>query len=292
MIRLLTLFLLTSLITLTSCSQNETIHSQQQAFFETVENIRAEYKLALESSNSEYIKKIEAKATLALKGPQDFEDWKAIVVGVDANRTDNDGNEIYEIEAEARKITFYLGISKNSISPELIQNFHKGDQVLFSGRANRERSITISGAIRNPEYFVLTKSITSLKNSNKKVIPDDQIVDIDQTKEQVTRAQEIRDKVVDYLKSDKEPSIKDAHWFNPTHLVVAIIDKGGSYDGWAGSVCLMAGRQGLITRGTRIEIIDYKSMLQEKFKSLGSHYCQLDGSPPIEVDFTKGNNNG
>lgn len=98
-------------------------------------------------------------------------------------------------------------------------------------------------------------------------------------------AEALRQKVIDYLKSDKEPSIKDAHWLNATHLIVAMINNGGSYDGWAESVCAMAGSQGLVTHGTRIEIIDFQSMLNEKFKSLGSHYCQLDGYPATEVKF-------
>jgi hypothetical protein len=91
--------------------------------------------------------------------------------------------------------------------------------------------------------------------------------------------------IVNYLKSGKEPSIKDAHWFSNTHLVVAMNNKGGSYDGWAQTVCLIAIEHGLVSKGTTIEVIDYLPMLKEDFVSLGKSDCIADGAPPTLVTF-------
>lgn len=83
-----------------------------------------------------------------------------------------------------------------------------------------------------------------------------------------------RSKVIDILRSDEEPTAKDASW-SGSILTVGAFDDGSSRDGYAEYVCLLIGDYDAL-KGTDSEVIirDYQQILRDEWpKKLGHSRC-------------------
>ena len=81
------------------------------------------------------------------------------------------------------------------------------------------------------------------------------------------------DSFLNYLKSDKEPSIKDAMWMNQNNLYVGVLDNGKNRDGFASYVCEAAKDHSATPK--MVKVIDVaKVKASGKFVELGRAYCK------------------
>lgn len=99
----------------------------------------------------------------------------------------------------------------------------------------------------------------------------------------------IRDAIIAHLKSDAEPTTKDAIWITDYGLQVAVKNQGGRYDGYAKYICTVLSDFGFSANAT-VQILDWRALVVDKeYKTIGSTRCIYNPNPepPVEVDFTK-----
>ncbi|MEN5181743.1 hypothetical protein ABE501_18430 [Comamonas testosteroni] len=81
------------------------------------------------------------------------------------------------------------------------------------------------------------------------------------------------DSFLSYLKSDKEPTIKDATWMGQSNLYVGVLDNGKNRDGFASYVCEAAKEHGASPK--MVKVVDVaKVKATGKFIELGKAYCK------------------
>ena len=99
----------------------------------------------------------------------------------------------------------------------------------------------------------------------------------------------IREGIVTHLKSDAEPTTKDAIWITDYGLQIAVKNEGGRYDGYAEYICTVL-RDFKFTANATVQILDWRALVVDKeYKTIGSTRCIYNPNPepPVEVDFTK-----
>lgn len=93
----------------------------------------------------------------------------------------------------------------------------------------------------------------------------------EQVEMQVTDKQ--RQELVNYLKSDQEPSIKDAMFDTDKQLKIAVDDDGTSRDGFAEYVCTTIDER-FDSKGYMVTVYDANKIMQGEWKRLGQHLCK------------------
>ena len=79
--------------------------------------------------------------------------------------------------------------------------------------------------------------------------------------------------LLSYLKSSKEPTIKDAMWMNPQSLYIGVIDNQGNRNGFASYVCGIAKDHGVTP--SLVKVVDIaKVKATGKFVELGRANCK------------------
>jgi len=79
--------------------------------------------------------------------------------------------------------------------------------------------------------------------------------------------------IVDYLKSDAEPTIKDAVFKQPSHLGVGVIDDGSNRDGFAEYLCSVL-KDDFDAQGVRVTVYDIAKLVQtNKWIKIGESRC-------------------
>lgn len=79
--------------------------------------------------------------------------------------------------------------------------------------------------------------------------------------------------IVDYLKSDAEPAIKDAVFKQPSHLGVGVIDDGSNRDGFAEYLCSVL-KDDFDAQGVRVTVYDIAKLVQtNKWIKIGESRC-------------------
>ena len=93
------------------------------------------------------------------------------------------------------------------------------------------------------------------------------------TDNSITQAE--KEKIVNYFKSDKEPTVKDATWKTDSSFSVGVIDDGTNRDGFAEYVCQVLNNDFDI-KGKRVfvSVIDIAKLNSEgKWINLGIANC-------------------
>ncbi|MFE1574436.1 hypothetical protein ACFIQG_22010, partial [Comamonas odontotermitis] len=81
------------------------------------------------------------------------------------------------------------------------------------------------------------------------------------------------DSFLSYLKSDKEPTIKDATWMGQSNLYVGVLDNGKNRDGFASYVCEAAKEHSASPK--MVKVVDVAKVKSTgKFVELGKAYCK------------------
>ena len=91
------------------------------------------------------------------------------------------------------------------------------------------------------------------------------------TPPEVTEQQ--RQELVDYLKSDQEPTIKDAMFDTDKQLKVSVVDDGSNRNGFAEYVC-SAINERFDSDGYMVTVYDAKKIVQGKWDRLGQAMCK------------------
>jgi hypothetical protein len=95
-----------------------------------------------------------------------------------------------------------------------------------------------------------------------------------------------RNKVIDYLKSGEEPTVKDAVWTQDTILKVGVIDNGKNRDGFANYICSVLHDHKFRDTEIWVQIIDIDKVVSEKsFVKIGEAHCTFDETSPAIVEF-------
>lgn len=81
-----------------------------------------------------------------------------------------------------------------------------------------------------------------------------------------------RQELVDYLKSDNEPTIKDAMFDSDKQLKISVIDDGTSRDGLATYVCEVINER-FDSDGYMVTVYDAEKIMQNEWKRLGQVKC-------------------
>lgn len=245
--------------------------TDQDIFNDQVEALQNEYEEALDSENSIFVEKIEAKAKQILRKNWLFKDWSAEILSISNGSVNNAIEKSYTIIAENNSTTFHLNVN-NSFKPQ-IENMKKGDKITFSGQAAKEESITISGAIDNPEFkfyptklSVLTKDINITQTAKPKESAK---------KEKINDPlKAAREQIKDRYLSDEEPTAKDAVWTMHDIFKVAVINNGSSMNGYAEYVCLTLYDYGFKGQAVWVQIVDIGKVVNDKkFVKIGEAHC-------------------
>lgn len=82
-----------------------------------------------------------------------------------------------------------------------------------------------------------------------------------------------RQELVDYLKSDQEPTIKDAMFDTEKQLKVSVADDGSNRDGFAEYVCSAIDER-FNSDGYMVTVYDADKIMQGEWERLGQHLCK------------------
>lgn len=132
-----------------------------------------------------------------------------------------------------------------------------------------EKAKAIPGKDIYKNYYAY-EELSSLDNSNQ---------DFKNKKiEYENKIKSLEDKILNYFKSSKEPTVKDAMWdnllFNSKQFTVGVINNGTNRNGFAESVCLELLAQGVQAKDLRVKVIDIgKLVYQEEWVTLGLATC-------------------
>ena len=140
---------------LTACGNSTTEPKEQQEFKSLISSLSNEYKTAKNSDNDLEIKDFENKFKKELKDTnRAVSSWVGSFVSSTLN------NDKLTIELSNGDQKYYLIL----VDPKVIEyskKFKKDDQILFSGNLGNESSLTINGALSEPEFrFYPTKIST------------------------------------------------------------------------------------------------------------------------------------
>lgn len=76
----------------------------------------------------------------------------------------------------------------------------------------------------------------------------------------------------DYLRSGKEPKVKDFTWMSEKNIYVGVVDDGSKRDGFAQYLCIKSGDFGVGVE--LVKIVDISAVISSgKFKVLGKALC-------------------
>lgn len=86
----------------------------------------------------------------------------------------------------------------------------------------------------------------------------------------------------------KEKSVLAADWAS-THIInVGMLNRGGSYNGYAESLCMEISQPKFKGKRVFIVIVDYaKAAKDGTLIKIGEHFCNITDEPPTFIDFTK-----
>jgi len=85
---------------------------------------------------------------------------------------------------------------------------------------------------------------------------------------------EKQSKIVEYFKSDKEPSILDAVWFDANTLALGVVNDGSKRTGFAMYACAVLKGIEYPINQTIVQIIDIQELVKhDKWKTLGMYNC-------------------
>ncbi|PMM32477.1 hypothetical protein [Vibrio lentus] len=143
---------------------------QQKDFYQKIEQLEKELAIAKDSSNTLIIDKKEKEIKRFLKNnQQQAQDWIGEVSHV---RRDDQGRLRIKLENRNQEYTLNI-IDLKAI--EYASNFKAGDEVVFTGKLGAERSITISGALDNPEFKLIPESFR-LKLDKESIVQNDDVI--------------------------------------------------------------------------------------------------------------------
>lgn len=81
-----------------------------------------------------------------------------------------------------------------------------------------------------------------------------------------------RQELVDYLKSNNEPTIKDAMFDTNRQLKISVVDDGTNRDGLATYVCEIINER-FDSNGYMVTVYDAEKIMQNEWKRLGQVKC-------------------
>lgn len=117
----------------------------QEEFGKSIEGLRERYEQAQESGNQAKEKAAEAAVVSFLRGtPRRAERWMATVESID-------GSDTLTVVANSDSQIFRLQIVDAAVK-SYASGLSRGEKVFFSGPLGSERSLTIAGALDEPEF--------------------------------------------------------------------------------------------------------------------------------------------
>ena len=155
---------------LTACGNSTTEPKEQQEFKSLISSLSNEYKTAKNSDNDLEIKDFENKFKKELKDTnRAVSSWVGSFVSSTLN------NDKLTIELSNGDQTYYLIL----VDPKVIEyskKFKKDDQILFSGNLGNESSLTINGALSEPEFRFYPTKISTVDDKDG-IIQSQKVVD-------------------------------------------------------------------------------------------------------------------
>ncbi len=86
--------------------------------------------------------------------------------------------------------------------------------------------------------------------------------------------QPVQEKVLNYFKSDQEPTVKDAVWTSNSTFKVGVLDNGTNRSGFASYICEVLRSDFKIKEDVIISIIDIAKLVNTgQWITLGKKYC-------------------
>ncbi|MFA3130309.1 MULTISPECIES: hypothetical protein [Acinetobacter calcoaceticus/baumannii complex] len=155
---------------LTACGNSTSEPKDQQEFKNLVSSLSDEYKEVKDSKNDLEVKDFEKKFNKELKETnRSVSSW---IGNFDSSSVDDEGVTIDLTNGDQ---TYHL-ILVDPKAIEYSKNFKKDDKILFSGNLGKESSITMTGALREPEFIFYPTKISTVDDKNG-VVQDQKIID-------------------------------------------------------------------------------------------------------------------
>lgn len=166
--------LLTAILIAAGCDSSNNpkqsaVPDTQSIYSEQVQQQKELLDQAKKTNNELIEKKAEETAKSFLKNNQATADnWKATVDKI------RDSGDSTEIISQHKTHTYTMRIADPALK-DWASTLKNGDQIIFSGNLGNERSVTIEGGLRNPEFTFFPASIRLASETTGRTQSDESI---------------------------------------------------------------------------------------------------------------------